>query len=380
MGPPAAVAGAARVAVPRRRRGHPAHRQGVRRRRHAGDQLRPRAGRRRRLGEFDLVLCGRQAIDGDTAQVGPQTAEKLGVPQITCVSRIDEVVAGAATDAAGAARSIVATRSVEGGFETLREPAAGAAHRHRRGQRPAPAERQARDDLQGHRRRGAARVRRQLPRPESDEAEVCMLDRDGRPVCRAKVVQWDARGDRRRARARRPARLAHARQEDRERRAARRARRAWSSPTERGHRRRSSTSSSRSTSLAEAAAAERRAAHAASVWVFVEQRDGVAAEVSLELLGRARELADQLGVQGRRRAGRGGRGRQGPRARPHRPRRRHRLRRRPRRPAQTTSPCPTRPRRRRGSCAATSRRSSSTAPRRPAATWRRASPARCAPA
>jgi len=29
------------------------------------------------------VLCGRQAIDGDTAQVGPQTAEKLGLPQIT---------------------------------------------------------------------------------------------------------------------------------------------------------------------------------------------------------------------------------------------------------------------------------------------------------
>ena len=36
---------------------------------------------------------------------------------------------------------------------------------------------------------------------------------------------------------------------------------------------------------------------AGDVWVFVEQRDGVAAEVSLELLGRARELADQLGVK-----------------------------------------------------------------------------------
>ena len=44
-----------------------------------------------KMGEFDLVLCGRQAIDGDTAQVGPQTAEKLGLPQITCVSRIDEL-------------------------------------------------------------------------------------------------------------------------------------------------------------------------------------------------------------------------------------------------------------------------------------------------
>jgi electron transfer flavoprotein beta subunit len=34
-------------------------------------------------GGFDLVFCGRQAIDGDTAQVGPQVAEKLGLPQIT---------------------------------------------------------------------------------------------------------------------------------------------------------------------------------------------------------------------------------------------------------------------------------------------------------
>ncbi len=37
----------------------------------------------RTLGRYDLVLCGRQAIDGDTAQVGPQIAEKLGLPQIT---------------------------------------------------------------------------------------------------------------------------------------------------------------------------------------------------------------------------------------------------------------------------------------------------------
>ena len=36
-----------------------------------------------RMGAYDLVFCGRQAIDGDTAQVGPQMAEKLGIPQIT---------------------------------------------------------------------------------------------------------------------------------------------------------------------------------------------------------------------------------------------------------------------------------------------------------
>lgn len=36
----------------------------------------------------DIVLCGRQAIDGDTAQVGPQCAEKLGIPQITYVEEL----------------------------------------------------------------------------------------------------------------------------------------------------------------------------------------------------------------------------------------------------------------------------------------------------
>jgi electron transfer flavoprotein beta subunit len=41
-----------------------------------------------KIGSFDLVFCGRQAIDGDTAQVGPQTAEKLGVPQITYAETI----------------------------------------------------------------------------------------------------------------------------------------------------------------------------------------------------------------------------------------------------------------------------------------------------
>ncbi len=51
-----------------------------------------------KLGHFEFVFCGRQAIDGDTAQVGPQTAEKLGIPQITYAESIvslegDEVVA-----------------------------------------------------------------------------------------------------------------------------------------------------------------------------------------------------------------------------------------------------------------------------------------------
>jgi electron transfer flavoprotein beta subunit len=42
----------------------------------------------RKVGRYDVVLCGRQAIDGDTAQVGPQMAEKLGIPQITYFEKL----------------------------------------------------------------------------------------------------------------------------------------------------------------------------------------------------------------------------------------------------------------------------------------------------
>jgi electron transfer flavoprotein beta subunit len=65
-----------------------------------------------KVGEFDLVLCGRQAIDGDTAQVGPQTAEKLGINQITCVSNIENLDP--------VKKEITATRSIEGGWEKVK--------------------------------------------------------------------------------------------------------------------------------------------------------------------------------------------------------------------------------------------------------------------
>jgi electron transfer flavoprotein beta subunit len=64
-----------------------------------------------KVGAFDIVLCGRQAIDGDTAQVGPQTAEKLSINQITCVSNIEKLDL--------AKREITATRSIEGGWEKV---------------------------------------------------------------------------------------------------------------------------------------------------------------------------------------------------------------------------------------------------------------------
>lgn len=41
------------------------------------------------IGDYDLVMCGKQAVDGDTAQVGPEMAEHLGIPQITGALKID---------------------------------------------------------------------------------------------------------------------------------------------------------------------------------------------------------------------------------------------------------------------------------------------------
>jgi electron transfer flavoprotein beta subunit len=65
-----------------------------------------------KIGAYDLILCGRQSIDGETAQVGPQTAEKLGINQITCVSHIESLDT--------AAREITAVRSIEGGWEKVK--------------------------------------------------------------------------------------------------------------------------------------------------------------------------------------------------------------------------------------------------------------------
>ena len=64
----------------------------------------------RDFGDYDLVLCGRQAIDGDTAQVGPQVAEKLGVPQITYTEEIEEMKNG----------NLVARRALPLGTETVK--------------------------------------------------------------------------------------------------------------------------------------------------------------------------------------------------------------------------------------------------------------------
>jgi electron transfer flavoprotein beta subunit len=43
-----------------------------------------------KIGETDVILCGKQAIDGDTAQVGPGLAVRMGIPYVTCVREISE--------------------------------------------------------------------------------------------------------------------------------------------------------------------------------------------------------------------------------------------------------------------------------------------------
>ena len=43
----------------------------------------------RKIADFDLIICGKQAIDGDTAQVGPEVAEHLNIPQVTYAAKLD---------------------------------------------------------------------------------------------------------------------------------------------------------------------------------------------------------------------------------------------------------------------------------------------------
>lgn len=66
----------------------------------------------RKIGNYDIILCGRQAIDGDTAQVGPQVASMLELPQVTCVREIVEM----------GQSGIVALRSIENGTELVKAP------------------------------------------------------------------------------------------------------------------------------------------------------------------------------------------------------------------------------------------------------------------
>ncbi|MBA7469183.1 MAG: electron transfer flavoprotein subunit beta [Dehalococcoidia bacterium] len=66
----------------------------------------------RKLGQYDLVICGRQTLDGDTGHVGPQLAEMLALPFIAYVSQIEEIADG----------SLRVQRMVEDGYEVVESP------------------------------------------------------------------------------------------------------------------------------------------------------------------------------------------------------------------------------------------------------------------
>ena len=63
----------------------------------------------RKNGDFNIIFCGRQAIDGDTAQVGPQVAEKLNIPQITFAEAFEYLNKD----------DFVLRRVIDGGFERI---------------------------------------------------------------------------------------------------------------------------------------------------------------------------------------------------------------------------------------------------------------------
>ena len=63
----------------------------------------------RKVGDFDLILCGKQAIDGDTAQVGPGLATRLDIPFMTCIQKIRE----------SSNSKLVVERMMDDGFDVL---------------------------------------------------------------------------------------------------------------------------------------------------------------------------------------------------------------------------------------------------------------------
>jgi len=70
------------------------------------------SGAIKRIGAFDLIICGKQASDGDTAQVGPGISTHLDIPQVTYVKKIEE-----ATE-----KSMRVERMMEEGFEIIETP------------------------------------------------------------------------------------------------------------------------------------------------------------------------------------------------------------------------------------------------------------------
>jgi len=75
------------------------------------------AGAIRKIQRYDLIICGKQAIDGDTAQVGPGISAHLDIPQITYVKKIEEI-----KPSDNGSGFIRAERMTEEGYEIIESP------------------------------------------------------------------------------------------------------------------------------------------------------------------------------------------------------------------------------------------------------------------
>ncbi|MFH1015821.1 MAG: electron transfer flavoprotein subunit beta/FixA family protein [Chloroflexota bacterium] len=66
----------------------------------------------KKIGQFDIIICGKQTLDGDTGQVGPEICEMLGIPFVGYVSKIDEIANG----------KMKVQRLIEEGHEIIESP------------------------------------------------------------------------------------------------------------------------------------------------------------------------------------------------------------------------------------------------------------------
>ncbi|MDP1853221.1 MAG: electron transfer flavoprotein subunit beta/FixA family protein [Candidatus Omnitrophota bacterium] len=79
------------------------------------------SGAIKKIGAFDLIICGKQASDGDTAQVGPGISTHLDIPQVTYVKKIEEVSTEGGS-ASGGKGTMRVERMMEEGYEIIETP------------------------------------------------------------------------------------------------------------------------------------------------------------------------------------------------------------------------------------------------------------------
>jgi electron transfer flavoprotein beta subunit len=138
----------------------------------------------KKIARYDLVFCGRQAIDGDTAQVGPQLAEKLGIPQVTYYEKLIDL----------AGQTIRVRRNVGNGWEVLetRLPLLVTVLDTANEPRPASAKRV----MRSKRARSAGEIAQQIAKDSPTATEAQKETEAARQVDQLKIAallieQWD---------------------------------------------------------------------------------------------------------------------------------------------------------------------------------------------